>query len=135
MLNTLVTLSCDTVAAVSEPATPKIDTPLLMFVPTRFASPLIVCLPVRYVPAAISWLEVVGVKVAAPLVVTEAVRLTELFPAVPLATYPADTVGVTDMVLESVRVFVPVLTVAEVPLMLAGAVAEPEATALVACEA
>ena len=54
-----------------------------------------------------------------------AVKLTDEFPAVPLDTYPAVTDGVTDTVLLKVSVFVPVLTEADVPLMLAGAVAEP----------
>ena len=43
-----------------------------------------VCVPVRYVPLAMVWLLLVGVIVAAALVVTLAVRVTELFPAVPL---------------------------------------------------
>lgn len=58
-------------------------TPLLIFPATRFELPAIVCAPVRYVPAAIVWLLVVGVIVAAALVVTEAVSDTELLPAVP----------------------------------------------------
>ena len=66
--------------------------------------------------------------VCAAWVVTLAVRDTEEFPAVPLDTYPADTVGVTDTVLDRVSVLLPVLTVALVPLMVAGAVAEPLAT-------
>jgi hypothetical protein len=66
------------------------------------------------------------------LVVTEAVRETELFPAVPEATYPAVTLGVTETVFESVRVFVPVETVADEPEMLDGAVALPVATLFVA---
>ena len=103
-----------------------------MFAATRFASPLMVWAPVRYVPAAMVWFEVVGVMVAAPFVVTDAVRLTALFPAVPAETYPAVTEGVTEMVFESVRVFVPVLTDALVPLIVAGAVADPEETAFVA---
>ena len=62
-------------------------------------------------------------------------KLTELFPAAPDATYPALTVGVTEMVLLNVSVLVPVETVADVPLMDAGAVAEPFATAFDACVA
>ena len=109
------------------------ETPLLMFDATRLASPLMVCAPVRYVPEAIVWLLVPGVYVVAPLVVTDAVRETLELPAVPDATYPAETVGVTDMVFESVSVFVPVDTDALVPVIVAGAVAEPLATALVCC--
>ena len=114
------------------PATPKMLLPCTILLCTKFASPLMVCVPVRYVPLAMVWLVVPGVMVAAALVVTDAVRDTEEFPAVPEDTYPADTVGVTDTVLESVRVFVPVETDAEVPLMLAGAVADPDVTDLVA---
>ena len=66
---------------------------------------------------------------------TEAVKLTLEFPAVPEETYPAETEGVTETVLESVKVFVPVETEALVPLIDAGAVAEPLETAFVACEA
>lgn len=94
-----------------------------------------VCAPVRYVPDDIVWSVVVGVNVVAPFVATEAVRETELLPAVPDATYPADTDGVTETVLDKVRVFVLVLTEALVPLIEAGAVAEPAETAFVACEA
>lgn len=90
-----------------------------------------VCAPVRYVPLAMVWSLVVGVMVAAALVVTLAVRETELFPAVPDATYPAVTVGVTEMVFESVSVFVPVDTEALDPVMVAGDVAEPLSTDLV----
>jgi hypothetical protein len=131
MLRTLVVASCDTVALVSDPATPKIETPDLMFDATRFVSPLIVCLPVRYVPAAISCAEVPGVIVAAALVVTDAVRDTEEVVAVPALTYPAETTGVTETDFVSVIVFVPVDTVAVVPLIDVGADAEPDATALV----
>ena len=63
--------------------------------------------------------------VAAALVVTDAVRLTEAFPAVPDATYPAVTEGVTETVFVSVSVFVPVEMEALVPEMDAGAVADP----------
>lgn len=132
MLNTLVVLSCDMDGIVALPATPKMLLPLTIFAATRFASPLMVCAPVRYVPELMVWLVVVGVYVAAAFVVTEAVSDTALFPAVPLLTYPAETDGVTDTVLESVSVFVPVDTVADVPLMLAGAVALPLATLLLA---
>ena len=86
MVSTFVVPSCDTVAAVSEPLTPKMLTPLLMFAAVRFASPLIVCFPVRYVFAAISMLLVVGVMVAAAFVVTDAVKETLELPAVPLET-------------------------------------------------
>ena len=75
-----------------------------------------------------------GVIVAAALVVTEAVKLTELLPAVPALTYPAETEGVTLTVLVKVKVLVPVLTVALEPLIDAGAVAEPLETDFVACE-
>ena len=126
----MVTPSCDTVAADRLPLTPKMLTPLLIFPLVRFASPLIVCAPVRYVPLAMVWLLVPGVMVAAPFVVTDAVSDTDAFPAVPEATYPALTVGVTETVLLKVSVFVPVETDAEVPLMVAGAVADPEETAL-----
>ena len=115
------------------PLTPKMLFPSTMFALTRFASPLIVCVPVRYVPLLIVWLLVVGVMVAAPLVVTDAVRDTEEFPAVPALTYPAAvTFGVTETVLESVIVFVPVETEALDPVMVAGAVTVPAATLLVA---
>lgn len=69
MLNTFVVAFCETVAEVSDPDTPKMETPLLMFDATKFASPLMVCAPVRYVAAAIVWLLVPGVKVAAAFVV------------------------------------------------------------------
>lgn len=101
--------------------------PFLIFSAVRFVCETaeIVCVPVRYVPDAMVCCEVVGVMVAAAFVVTFAVKETELFPAVPLETYPAVTDGVTDTVLLKVSVFVPVLTVAAVPLIEAGAVAEP----------
>ena len=105
-----------------------------MLLATRFASPEIVCAPVRYVPDAIVWFDVEGVIVAAPFVVMDAVNETELLPAVPDATYPAVTAGVTLTDLESVSVFVPVLTDAEVPVIEAGAVAEPASTDLVCCD-
>ena len=66
------------------------------------------------------------------LVLTEAVRLTELFPAVPLDTYPAETCGVLLTVFERVSVFVPVDTVAPVAEIEAAGVAEPVATVLLA---
>ena len=44
------------------------------------------------------------------------------------------TLGVTDTVFVSVSVFVPVLTVADVPLMVDGAVTAPLATVFVAAE-
>lgn len=131
MLRTLVVASCDTVALVSDPATPKIETPDLMFDATRFVSPLIVCLPVRYVPAAISCAEVDGVIVAAAFVVTDAVSVTDAVCAVPEATYPAVTTGVIETDFVRVRVFVPVLTVALVPETDVGPFADPAATAFV----
>ena len=70
----------------AEPATPKIVFPLTMFPATRLESPLMVCVPVRYVPDAIVWLLVPGVIVAAALVVTDAVSDTAELPAVPLET-------------------------------------------------
>lgn len=106
-----------------------------MFPATRLASPDMVCVPVRYVPLAIVWALVPGVMVAAAFVVTEAVRDTELFPAVPEETYPAETEGVTLTVLERVIVLVPVDTEADVPEMVAGAVADPELTAFDALDA
>ena len=130
MDKTLVTPSWLTVAADKDPLTPKILTPLLMLPLVKFASPLMVCVPVRYVPLAMVWLLVPGVMVAAALVVTDAVSDTELLPAVPEDTYPALTVGVTEIVLLRVSVLVPVLTDAEVPLIVAGAVADPALTAL-----
>lgn len=117
------------------PFTPKMLLLATIFADTRFASPFIVWAPVVYVPLGIVWSDVVGVYVVAPFVVTEAVSDTELLPAVPLATYPAVTLGVTLTVLDNVNVLVPVDTVALVPDIEAGAVAEPLATALVACEA
>lgn len=67
----------------------------------------------------------VGVIVAAPFVVTEAVSETDEFPAVPEATYPADTCGVLLTDLVRVSVFVPVETDAPVPVMEAAGVALP----------
>jgi len=64
-------------------------------------------------------------------VVTDADRDTELFPAVPELTYPAVTDGVTETVFDNVSVFVLADTVALVPYIEAGAVAEPLDTALV----
>ena len=60
-------------------------------------------------------------------------RETAELPAVPELIYPADTVGVTDTVLANVKVFVPVLTVALVPDIVAGAVALPLLTDFVVC--
>ena len=76
-----------------------------------------------------------GVMVAAAFVVTFAIRVTSVFPAVPLETYPAVTRGVTLSLFDSVIVFVPVVTVADVPLMVVGGVADPLATAFDAAEA
>jgi len=82
------------------------------------------------------WLLVPGVYVAAAFVVTLAVRDTDAFPAVPALIYPAVvTLGVTEMVFDSVSVFVPVLTVALVPLIVLGAVTVPFATLADACDA
>ena len=89
---------------------------------------LIVCAPVRYWFADIVCVEVLGVYVAAAFVVTLAVSDTEEFPAVPLDTYPADTVGVFETVLDNVKVFVLVDTVALVPLIVDAGVAEPLGT-------
>ena len=66
------------------PATPKMVFPDTILPARRFASPDIVCVPVKYVPEVIVWLLVPGVIVAAALVVTDAVRVTAVFPAVPL---------------------------------------------------
>ena len=94
-----------------------------------------VCVPVRYVPLAMVWSLVVGVIVADAFVVTDAVKDTLELPAVPLATYPAVTCGVLDTVLLRVRVFVPVDTVALVPLIEDAGLAEPLDMVFVACEA
>lgn len=128
----MVVLSCVMDGICAVPDTPKILFPEMMFPPTRLASPEMVCVPVRYVPEAIVWFEVDGVIVAAALVVTEAVKDTEEFPAVPEETYPAVTCGVLDTVLDRVKVFVPVETVALVPEMVAAGVALPEDTDLLA---
>ena len=69
IVRTFVVPSCDTVAEVNSPATLKMLTPALMYCPCRLASPLMVCAPVRYCPAAIVWSLVVGVMVAAAFVV------------------------------------------------------------------
>ena len=58
-------------------------TPFLILAVVKDAAPAIVCVPVRYVPLAIVWFEVPGVIVAAPLVVTLAVKVTVTLPAVP----------------------------------------------------
>ena len=98
-------------------------------------TPLMVCVPVRYRPLFIVWSDALGYIVCAACVVTDAVSDTELFPAVPLLTYPAVvTLGVTLTVLDNVSVFVPVLTVADVPVIEAGAVTVPLATAFDACD-
>ena len=132
MLNTLVTPSCEIVAALRLPCTENTLTPAFILPATRLASPKMVWPPVRYVPDAIVWLLVPGVIVAAALVVTDAVSDTDELPAVPLETYPAVTLGVTETVFESVKVLVPVDTLALVPLIVAGAVADPLDTDLVA---
>lgn len=68
------------------PSTPNIDLPATMLPLTRSLSPAIVCVPVKYVPLAIVWLDVPGVMVAAALVVTLAVKLTDALFAVPADT-------------------------------------------------
>ena len=68
--------------------------------------------------------------VVAPFVVTFAVRLIDVFPEVPLETYPALTCGVLDTVLLNVSVFVPVDTVALDPVMVEAGVADPDGIAL-----
>ena len=66
------------------------------------------------------------------LTVTDADRLTDESPAVPLDTYPAVvTDGVTLTVLDKVKVFVPVEIVALLPLIELGAVTVPFATLLI----
>ena len=89
----------------------------------------------RYVPAAIVWLDVVGVNVAAALVVTLAVSDTDALCAVPVETYPAVTTGVIDIDLVSVSVFVPVDTDADEPVTVVGPLAVPADTAFVALDA
>lgn len=76
----------------------------------------------------------VGVIVAAALVVTDAVKLTLEFVAVPLDTYPALTSGVTLTDFVKVKVFVPVDTEADVPVIVLGADADPLATDALALE-
>lgn len=61
-----------------------------------------------------------------------AVSDTDEFPAVPLDTYPADTVGVFDTLFDNVSVFVPVESVAPVADIVEAGVAEPLATDLLA---
>lgn len=46
---------------VADPATPKMVFPATMLPATKLASPLMVCVPVRYVPLAMVWFVVVGV--------------------------------------------------------------------------
>lgn len=86
MLNTFVVESWLTVADVKEPCTEKILTPDFILDAIKLASPRMVCFPVRYVPAAISWLDVLGVMVAAAFVVTDAVSDTLALVAVPAET-------------------------------------------------
>ncbi len=112
----------------TEPFTPKMLFPYTILAAIKSASPSIVCAPVRYVPEAIVWFDVPGVMVAALLVVTDEVRDTAEFPAVPEATYPADTCGVLLTVFDNVRVFVPVETEAPVADMLDAGDADPDAT-------
>jgi hypothetical protein len=130
MLKTLLVASWLMTGICAVPLIEKIVFPATMFSALRLASPFMVCFPVQYVPAAMLWSLVPGVMVAAALVVTVAVRLTDELPAVPAETYPALTEGVTDTLFDRVIVFDPVLTLADVPLMEAGAVADPEATLL-----
>ena len=91
-----------------------------------------VCVPVRYVPDEMVCCVVDALYVVAPFVVTDAVSDTDVLPAVPLEMYPADTCGVLDTVFDSISVFVPVLTVADEPLMDDAGVAVPLATDAVA---
>ena len=60
-------------------------TPDAMFAADRplYVTALIVCVPVRYVPDAIVWSDADVLYVAAPFVVTDAVRDTDELPAVP----------------------------------------------------
>ena len=125
MLKTLVVESCEITGIFAVPATPKIVFPLTIFAASRFASPLMVCAPVRYVPDAMVWLLVPGVIVAAALVVTDAVSDTDELPAVPEEIYPALTVGVFETLFDRVSVFVPVDTDAPVAVIVDAGVAEP----------
>ena len=79
--------------------------------------------------------DLVGVIVAAAFVVTDAVKETDAFPAVPEETYPAETTGVTDTLFVSVSVLVPAETDADVPDIEDGDVADPLVTLLLAFEA
>ena len=85
-----------------------------------------------YVPLAIVWFDVDGWYVVALFVVTLPVSDTEVFPEVPLEIYPAETCGVLLTVFVSVSVFVPVDTVADVPLIEDAGVALPLDTVFVA---
>ena len=82
----------------------------------------------------------VGVYVVAPFVVRLDVLLplTVIVPAVPLETYPAETVGVTDLVALAVAVITPVDELTEMVglavTVVAGVVAEPLETDLLAAE-
>jgi hypothetical protein len=108
--------------------------PALIFAADKFVceTAAIVCVPVKYVPDSIVCADVLALYVAAALVVTEAVKLTEELPAVPAEMYPAVvTLGVTETVFVSVRVLVPVDTVAVVTLIEDGAVTEPFGVALI----
>jgi len=68
-----------------EPLLTEIVVPALIFAAERLVcdTAAIVYAPVRYVPAAIVYAEVLARYVAAALVVTEAVNETEALPAVP----------------------------------------------------
>jgi hypothetical protein len=76
-------------------------------------------------------LEVEGVIVVAAFVGTLAVKDTDAFVAVPLATYPAVTTGVIETVFVKIKVFVPDETEADVPETVDGPFADPLATAFV----
>lgn len=68
------------------PCTEKMLFPATMLDATKLASPLMVWVPVKYVPLEMVWSLVPGVMVAAAFVVTEAVKETAEFPAVPEET-------------------------------------------------
>ena len=74
------------------------------------------------------WSEVVGVHVAVESVVTEVCSETDVLPLVPLATYPAETVGVAVTVPCTFMALFNAPTMVPLPLADAGMVAEPAAT-------
>ena len=96
--------------------------------------------PVVYFPLATAvWTDSVGVIVEPACVSNWLVfdPETVTVPAVPLDTYPADIVGVTDWVAEAVAVINPdELTDIDgfAVIVVAGVVAEPEATVFVASD-